>query len=178
VIHTTVRRAAVGIATAALATSAVLTAVPAAAAPADSAGPASAEPTPASDPVLAALRQLEGTQSASEIDGIIDSGHMVATYTTGTSSTVVAAVDLGPARRALSFVGPGCSTDSLCMVNTSNAPSAYSGTGSLSGTWKRIKSAAAYGRSARFTWTGGALTVGAGQINSFGSPVTMTKVSR
>lgn len=64
------------------------------------------------------------------------------------------------------------------MINTSNSPSAYTGTGSLSGTWKNITSAAAYGRSARFTWNGGALTVGTGQINYFGSPVTMTKVSR
>ncbi|PZF61938.1 hypothetical protein DEJ33_15565 [Curtobacterium sp. MCPF17_047] len=130
------------------------------------------------DPVLSALQALEGKQSAAEIDRIVDTGHVVATYTEGTSSTIVAAVDLGPASRGLSFVAPGCSADSLCVMNTSNSPSASTGVGSLTGTWNRIKSAAARGRNARFTWSGGALTVGAGQINYFGSPVTMTKASR
>jgi hypothetical protein len=51
--------------------------------------------------VLHELQRLEGTQSIAAIDGILHSGHMVATYTEGTSSTIVAAVDLGPARRAL-----------------------------------------------------------------------------
>jgi hypothetical protein len=176
--HLTTRRTAVGLAVASLVAAAFLPSAPAAAAPVPLHSSVPAGSAPGDDAVLHELQRLEGTQSIAAIDGILHSGHMVATYTEGTSSTIVAAVDLGPARRALSFVGPGCSTDSLCMTNTSNSPRAYTGVGSLSGTWKRIKSGAAYGRDARFTWNGGALTVEAGHINYYGSPVTMTRVSR
>ncbi|WIB15240.1 hypothetical protein DEJ34_14045 [Curtobacterium sp. MCPF17_050] len=174
-IHSTT----VGIATASAVVAAVLLPVaPAGAAPERPTTSVATRVGFATDAMRQELQELEGTQSSAEIDRIVDSGHLVATYTAGTSSTIVAAVDLGPAQRALSFVGPGCSTDSLCMTNTSNSPSAYTGTGSLSGTWKRITSAAAYGRKARFTWDGGALTVEAGHVNYFGAPVTMKKVSR
>ncbi|GAA1492777.1 hypothetical protein [Curtobacterium herbarum] len=160
----TTRRTSVGLTAAALVAGALV-------------APQSAGATTA-DPVLTELQTLAGAQSAAEIEQIVDTGRMIATYTDGTSSTIVAAVELEPGSRALSFVAPGCSADSLCMINTSNSPTAYTGVGSRTGSWKRITSAAARGRSARFTWGGGALTVGAGQINYFGSPVTMTKISR
>jgi hypothetical protein len=54
------------------------------------------------DAVRQELQELAGRQSSAEIDHIVDSGHLVATSTAGTSSTIVAAVDLGPALRLVS----------------------------------------------------------------------------
>ncbi|MET7949655.1 hypothetical protein [Micromonospora sp. NPDC005324] len=84
------------------------------------------------------LWSLVGSQNEEQIDKIAKSGHKIELLIDPEAGKIVAAIDtertFTPA--ALTRLGPGCSTISLCMLN--GYPNGYTGTGSLSGNWRAV----------------------------------------
>ncbi|MEU3454282.1 hypothetical protein ABZ671_11865 [Micromonospora sp. NPDC006766] len=84
------------------------------------------------------LWSLVGSQSDEQIDRIANSGHEVQLLLDPKAGKILAAIDTESTftPSALTRLGPGCSTDSLCMLNS--VPNGYIGTGSLYGTWSNV----------------------------------------
>ncbi|WIB15826.1 hypothetical protein DEJ34_01480 [Curtobacterium sp. MCPF17_050] len=128
--------------------------------------------------VVARLEQVGATQSEGDIAAVRQQGGATLLTDPDTGQVVAAVSQRSALGRALNPIGPGCSTTSLCMRSSSHVPYGYSGTGSRSGTWKSISDNRAGDRRSRFEWRGGAMTLSAGEVNYFGRPVTMTRISR
>ncbi|MEN2741620.1 hypothetical protein ABCS02_27870 [Microbacterium sp. X-17] len=83
------------------------------------------------------LEKLVGTQSEEEIEAIENlPGPVQLLVDSETGETLAAIPEQITLSRALTLVGPGCSTTSMCLKNS--VPNGYQGTGSLSGSWKRV----------------------------------------
>lgn len=128
----------------------------------------------------AELEAIAGTQTPQEIDAIASSGEAVQILVDSATGEVLAALEpeqvMSPF--ALSPVGPGCTTTSLCMRTTSNVPYGYTGSGSLNGTWGSINKVTPGNVSGAFTWNGLRNAFAANVTANLTSPVTVTKIER
>lgn len=122
----------------------------------------------------ARLNELRNVQTRSDIGRIVRNGGPSQLLVDSRSGEVLAAIALP--LRALSSVGPGCSGISLCMCGGS--PYGYTGSGSLSSSWKSIASVSAGDRQSAFVWNGAQRTYGAYATAHLTSPVTITKIQR
>lgn len=111
--------------------------------PAGAAPSGGLSPAPVNESILVPdytemLWSLAGSQSEEEIDRIENSGHKVQLLVDPEAGKILAAIDTESTvtPSALTPVGPGCSTTSLCMLN--GVPNGYTGTGSLYGTWSNV----------------------------------------
>ncbi|MBD8583355.1 hypothetical protein IFT90_02150 [Frigoribacterium sp. CFBP 8766] len=88
------------------------------------------------------LFAARGSQTVAEmaaIEAMAGPGMSVELLTELDGSTSAAvAVPQRPGTRAITPVGPGCSTTSACITNTSNIHYGYRGTGALKGTWLNV----------------------------------------
>ncbi|MFE9203852.1 hypothetical protein [Micromonospora sp. NPDC007230] len=100
------------------------------------------------------LWSLVGSQSEEEIDRIANSGHDVQLLLDPKAGKILAAIDTESTftPSALTRLGPGCSTDSLCMLNS--VPNGYIGTGELYGTWSSVYKYATGDRAGTFRYNG------------------------
>ena len=81
--------------------------------------------------------------------------------------------------RALTPVGPGCTTTSACMTSSTGVPYGLTGSGTKTGTWKNIVRVAAGDRRTSYSASNGAAyNYSAGVTISWSRPVTVVKVSR
>lgn len=126
------------------------------------------------------LEDLSKTQTDDEIENIIAAGGPVELLVETETGEVLAALNpstvLSPF--AITPVGPGCSTTSLCMTNTSNIPYGYQGTGSLNGTWASTKQYKTGNRSGAFTYNGLRWAHASLTTINLTSPATITKIER
>lgn len=142
-------------------------------------------PTPAyaqepGDPyaaVDARLATLEGTQSPAELDRIMTGGGAVQALVDNESGEVVAA--FRATTRTLTPIGPGCTTTSACMTTSTGLPYGLAGSGTRTGTWKKIVRVAAGDRRTSYSASNGAAyNYSAGVSIAWKNPVTVVKVSR
>jgi hypothetical protein len=127
---------------------------------------------------IALLEQVGATQTERDITAVRQQGGATLLTDPDTGRVTAAVSRRSALGRALNPIGPGCSYTSLCMRSSSNVPYGYSGTGARSGTWRSISDTRAGDRRSRPEWRGGAMTLSAGEVNYFGRPVTMTRISR
>jgi hypothetical protein len=124
------------------------------------------------------LWSLAGSQSKQEIDRIANSGHKVQLLVDPKAGKILAAIDtertITPS--ALTRLGPGCSTTSLCMMN--DVPNGYIGTGSLSGTWRSVYRYATGDRIGTFRYNGLDWTHAAYITINLTTPETITYIAR
>lgn len=128
----------------------------------------------------AQLELLANYQSAREIARILRSPGEVEILVDSDTGDVLSAVELDGLILpfALSPLGPGCTTTSLCMTATTNVPYGYTGTGTLSLTWSSIKQVKTGDRRGAFTWNGIRNEYRANVIANLTTPVTITKIER
>ncbi|UKJ63942.1 hypothetical protein H1Q78_00100 [Cellulosimicrobium cellulans] len=110
--------------------------------PAGAATAASDEPLPAtnapqgSEEVRTILEDLAETQSPDQVAEIYRSGERAEFLLDPETNEFIAAVRIEPTFSpfAITPLGPGCATDSVCLRNSSGTNYGYIGTGTLSGT--------------------------------------------
>lgn len=126
------------------------------------------------------LEYLATHQTEDEIDEVMASGGPVELLVDSANGEVLAAFDPGTVMTpfALSPVGPGCTSMSLCMTTSSSIPYGYTGTGTTSGTWGSIKQVKTGDRSGAFTWNGIRNAYGANTTANLTTPVTVSKIER
>lgn len=124
------------------------------------------------------LWSLVGSQSEEEIDRIANSGHKVQLLLDPDAGKILAAIDTESTvtPNALTRLGPGCSTTSLCMLNS--YPNGYIGTGSLYGTWSSVYRYATGDRSGTFRFNGLNWTHKAYTTVNLPTPETITYIAR
>lgn len=113
-----------------------------------------------SEETLDALVDLAGTQSDDVISRAMESGVPVEVLWDTDAGGVIAAVEVEPGRstRAISMLGPGCSSTSVCLKTPT--PHGYAGTGTLSGKWNNVSYLfAGTDRATRFYFTGSSQSV-------------------
>lgn len=127
--------------------------------------------------VDARLATLAQTQSQSEAERILDGGGNVQALVDPNDGSVLAA--FRSSTRALTPVGPGCTTTSACMTSSTGVPYGLTGSGTKTGTWKNIVRVAAGDRRTSYSASNGAAyNYSAGVTISWSRPVTVVKVSR
>lgn len=94
---------------------------------------------------LPELIELSKVQTPEQIDAVLETGTQVAPVEglmDPTTGEVLAAFvpESTISTRAITSVGPGCTTSSFCMKTTTNIPLGYTGTGILLHSWSNIKS--------------------------------------
>ncbi|WP_146236655.1 hypothetical protein [Curtobacterium sp. MCBD17_030] len=158
-----------------LASTAVLVAVTAA-----TFGPTPASAQESGDPyaaVDARLATLEGTRSPAELNRILTGGGAVQALVDNESGDVVAA--FRATTRTLTPVSPGCTTTSACMTTSAGLPYGLAGSGTRTGSWKKIVRVAAGDRRTSYAASNGAAyNYSAGVSIAWKNPVTVVKVSR
>ncbi|WFR66293.1 hypothetical protein P9139_15515 [Curtobacterium flaccumfaciens] len=82
------------------------------------------------------LEQLSEVQTRAEIDALVDSTVPVRLLVDAATGRVEAAVPISA--RALTPVGPGCTSTSVCMKTNSGVPYGLTGSGTKTGSWKKI----------------------------------------
>jgi hypothetical protein len=123
------------------------------------------------------LEKLVGTQSEEEIEAIENlPGPVQLLVDSETGQTLAAIPEQITLSRAITIVGPGCSTTSMCVKNS--VPNGYQGTGSLSGSWKGVTQVATGDRAGTFTWNGINNSWAARSTLNLTGGVTVTKISR
>jgi hypothetical protein len=124
------------------------------------------------------LWSLAGSQSQEEIDRIANSGHKVQLLVDPKAGKILAAIDTESTftPSALTRLGPGCTTTSLCMLNS--VPNGYIGTGSLSGTWSSVYRYSTGDRIGTFRYNGLDWTHAAYITINLTTPETITYIAR
>jgi len=147
---------------------ALVGAVPAAA---HAAGPASETDE------LTGLRALSNAQSREAIDALLGGDDPVSLYVDARTGEVLAAEAV--ADRALNPIGPGCTSTSVCMRSITGTPYGLAGSGTRTGSWKKIISYSTGDRRTSFWASNGmAYTYRANATVTLNVTVTMTKVQR
>ncbi len=136
-------------------------------------------PSIATDPVLEKLERLAGTQTEVEISEILKSGAEVeALYDTNVGKYIAAFAKPLTLQKAISVVGPGCSTASACAWANGTTPYGYAGTGSMSINLKNVNKIRAGDKLTTF-WTGGTgAFVQPGTTATLSPAWNLTKVTR
>jgi hypothetical protein len=136
-------------------------------------------PSIANDPVLEKLERLAGTQTEAEISEILKSGAEVeALYDTNVGKYIAAFAKPLTLQKAISVVGPGCSTASACAWANGTTPYGYAGTGSMSINLKNVNKIRAGDKLTTF-WTGGTgAFVQRGTTATLSPAWNLTKVTR
>lgn len=144
---------------------------------------------PQQSDVVSVLRTLQGHQSAAEIDALMTDDVPVEALVDPSTGTVLA-VRRVPARgtalkerkvqvRALTPVGPGCTSTSACMRRSTGGPYGLTGTGTKKGTWKNVTGVSSGNRRTTFWASNGmAYEYRADTSVNWSGQVTVTKVSR
>ncbi len=144
--------------------------------PAEAAATSSAATTTASADV-AELKSLIGTQSRTQIEALVDGEAPISLYVDAASGKILAARSV--AARALNPIGPGCTPTSVCMRSITGTPYGLSGTGTRTGSWKKIIRYSSGDRTTSFWASNGkAYTYRANSTVNMNVTVTMTKVQR
>ncbi|WP_041582773.1 hypothetical protein [Xylanimonas cellulosilytica] len=136
--------------------------------------------------VRTVLEDLAETQSAEQVAAIYDSGVPAEFLWDPEANEFLAAVEIAPtiSTFAITALGPGCATGSVCMRNSSNLHYGYIGTGTLSGTWNSINYMYAGNLTTRFTYKNGTgtqtveLKAGVSATLSGTDMVTVTRLAR
>lgn len=91
--------------------------------------------------VLEALNALSGTQSASSIEAVLESGLPIETLYDPMKNEIVAAAIAQPSFStfAVTPIYAGCPTGAACMKGASGAGVGFTGSGSVWGTWSGIR---------------------------------------
>ncbi|GGK87603.1 hypothetical protein JOE58_001049 [Curtobacterium luteum] len=146
---------------------------------------AQATPAPSAAVDTAQLRALSTTQSRAEIDALVSGTDPVSLYVDAATGEVLAAAPApdstvtGVHTRALTPIGPGCTSTSVCMRSISGTPYGLTGTGTRTGTWKKIISYSSGDRETSFWASNGmAYTYRAYSNVTLNVTVTITKVQR
>ncbi|MGC4885583.1 hypothetical protein [Micromonospora sp. DT227] len=124
------------------------------------------------------LWSLVGSQSEEQIDRIANSGHKVQLLLDPKAGKILAAIDTESTftPTALTRLGPGCSTTSLCMLNS--VPNGYIGTGSLNGTWSSVYRYMTGDRVGTFRFNGVDWTHNPNTTVNLPTPETITYIAR
>jgi hypothetical protein len=160
--------------------------------PAGAATATSEEPIPVtsspqgSEEVREILEDLAKTQSPEQVAEIYRSGERAEFLLDPETNEFVAAVKIEPTFSpfAITPLGPGCATDSVCLRNSSGTNFGFIGTGTRSGTWNNIRYMAPGNRTTEFTYKDGSKTeiVNLAAWTSLtlnaGKTVTVTKLAR
>ncbi|MDF9875624.1 hypothetical protein [Cellulosimicrobium cellulans] len=113
-----------------------------------------------SEEVREILEDLADTQSPDQVAEIYRSGERAEFLLDPETNELVAAVKIEPTFSpfAITPLGPGCATDSVCLRNSGGTNFGYIGTGTLSGTWNSIRYMAPGNRTTDFTYKNGSST--------------------
>ena len=123
------------------------------------------------------MERLSDTQSRAEIDALVNGTAPVRLLVNAATGTVEAAAPINA--RALTPVGPGCTQSSACMRTNSGVPYGLTGTGTKTGSWKKIIRVSAGDRRTSFWASNGmAYEYRAGSDVVMNVTVTITKVQR
>lgn len=135
----------------------------------------------ADDVTLDMLQELSQSQTRDEIDEIWE-GDAPAVGLAEDDGTISAAVPIEeePAVSPLiSWIAPGCTTTSICLISTKNVHFGYDGTGTLKVDLRSIRTAAAGSKQTKFTRDPGTVyTVNAGKQARFATPARIVKLYR
>ncbi|MFD5598579.1 hypothetical protein ACFWHR_00850 [Leucobacter sp. NPDC058333] len=144
-------------------------------------GPGVTTSSPAGEAAIdAALSDLQGTQTQAEIDSLVDLGNATVLYDLE-SGVDLAAISIapkpGPLGRAITVVGPGCSSTSMCLTNKN--PNGFAGSGTRSVNLSGVTKAFAGDRIGSITPSSGPVKVMAkGVTLKFASPGTVVFITR
>jgi len=130
-----------------------------------------------SAPSVSALERLSETQSRAEIDALVDSTVPVSLLVDAETGTVQAAAPIST--RALTPIGPGCTADSVCMRTNTGVPYGLSGSGTKTGSWKKVLRISSGDRTTSFWASNGMAYEYRARSNIvMNVTVTITKVQR
>ncbi|MFJ4074420.1 hypothetical protein [Curtobacterium sp. NPDC089991] len=139
--------------------------------------PTAANATTPAPTTLAVLTDLRGTQSHAEIDAVMQGAAPVEALADPDTGDILAAMSVRS--RALTPVGPGCTSTSACMLRSSGGPYGLTGTGTKTGTWRGVTGVKSGSRRTSFWASNGmAYEYRAGASVTWTKAVTVTKVSR
>lgn len=159
----------------------VAIAAPATAAVSGSLAPIDGTSAPTQTDYRAKLENLSNEQTAQDIATIMASGGHIEVLVDSATGRELAALKAGPdgiAPFALSPVGPGCTTTSLCMSTANSIFYGFTGTGALGGSWSPIIRVTPGNTKGSFDWNGLRNTYAAGVVVNLTSAVTVTRISR
>lgn len=124
------------------------------------------------------LRDLAGKQSQSYINSLVTSeGPAELLYDT-TKKRYTAAIDTsGVSARAITSIGPGCSSTSACIW-TGSTPNGYGGLGTLNGSWKNSPKFASGDMKTTLSSGGGGWFACPNKTTTFTTPQNFTKLVR
>ena len=137
---------------------------------------------PATSATVDALQELVGTQTEAEIQAIQKSGSPAELLFDSATGEYIAARfaadDVSPL--AITPVGPGCTTTSVCMLVGGQISYGFTGTGTLNGTWNSVTRAAAGSLTTHFLYAGGVydLIVPATQAAYPTPPINVNQLKR
>lgn len=125
------------------------------------------------------LNSMKGKQPQSEIKAILDSNRPADVLYDPEKGEYVAAMYSASITPYLSIVGPGCTSSSACLRNTSNTPFGLQGTGSLVVNLKNITQVSA-GSNVTGIWMNSTRSIitNAYRTTYLTSPTTVWKVTR